>query len=83
MPILDNIADEISSIVQAGFKEVRERTSQGGQDVLLRRFRSQYGILSLEEITAIQDALGHQTGEDSPCPVCRISAQEEFKRSED
>ena len=83
MPILDNIADEISTIVQAGFREVRERTSQGGQDVLLRRFRSQYGTLSLEEITAIQDALGHEDGESNPCQVCRISAQEEFKRSED
>ncbi len=83
MTLLDNIAEEISGIVVAGFQDVQERTAQGGRDVLLRRFRSQYGMLSIEEITAIQGALGHEDSEKNPCPVCKISAQEEFKRSED
>ena len=83
MTMIDFLAEEVGRISKAAFNDVQERTAQKGTDALLRRFRSLYGRLSMDEITAIQEALGHQDGEDPPCKACKVMAQEEYKRTED
>jgi len=81
--LLDFVAAEIVQMVGGSIDEVVNQVAQGGEETLLRRLRKNYDNLSIEDITAIQQAAGHQMGEQKPCKVCRLLAQEEFKRAED
>lgn len=75
----DDMAGELSPIVQAAMREVNEFYQSDGHANLLRRFARKYGTLSIEDIAEIQQALGHQDGEESPCKVCQIMATKEVQ----
>ncbi len=79
----EGLSDEISPIVLAALEEVREFTRSGGHENLLRRFQRQYGTLSLEDISEISSALGHQDEEEKPCRVCQIMATKEVQLSQE
>lgn len=79
----DDIADEISPIIKAAMAEVQEFLHSDGRDSLMRRFQAKYGILSIDDIASIQDALGHQDGEADPCRVCKIMATKEVQMAQE
>lgn len=84
MPSLSqDISNEVIRIGRASLIEVRQRTVEDQSTAFLRRLRSSYDKLSLEEIGIISQALGHQDTEERPCKACKIIAQKEFDRAED
>ncbi len=78
-----SVTNEIIRIGRASLIEVRQRTVEDQSTVFLRRLRSSYDRLSLEEIGIISQALGHQDTEERPCKACKIIAQKEFDLAED
>ena len=83
MGLVDLITEEITRIAGMSLAEVRERTTEDKQNVLLRQLRSKYDRLSIDQILEIQASLGHQQGEASPCKACKIIAQKEYRLAED
>ncbi len=78
-----NMGEELTPIVKAALKEVEDFFGSNGMDSLMRRFRSQYDTLTLEQIAAIHQALGHQDDEENPCKACKIMAAEEVRLSKE
>lgn len=83
MALIDLVSEEITRIAGMGLSEVRERTTEDKQAVLLRQLRSKYDRLSLDQIAEIQASLGHHGGETHPCKACKIIAQKEYRLAED
>lgn len=77
--MMEQITDEILRVVDVGFTEVLGKLTVKRGEPLLRRFRENYANLKMEDIAAIQQAMGHHDDEDKPCPVCRIMAQKEYE----
>ncbi len=75
----NDMGDDLAPIVKAAMKELKDFFGSNGHDALLRRFKSQYDTLSLEDISAIHGALGHQDNEVMPCKICKIMAAEEVR----
>lgn len=81
--IMDKALAEVERIYGIAMEEVMQIAHQDSHDVLLRRFSSKYGTLSIEEKLAIRQALGHQDNERTPCKACRIIARKEYDQAED
>ena len=79
----DDMAGEMSPIVKAAMKEVNEFFRSDGRASLMRRFQQQYGKLSIDDISQIHTALGHQDGEEKPCKVCQIMATKEVQLAQE
>ena len=79
----DDISDDLAPIVKAAMKEVEEFYHSSGHENLLRRLQRQYGKLDVDDIAAIQTALGHQDGEEKPCRVCQIMATKEVQLAQE
>lgn len=78
-----DMAEEMAPVVIAAMAEVTEFFHSDGHDNLMRRFQRQYDTLSLEDIAAIQAALGHQDEEEKPCRVCQIMATKEVQLAQE
>ncbi len=79
----EDMAGDLSPIVQAAMKEVHEFLRSGGHENLMRRFQRKYGTLSIDDIAQIQAALGHQDDEDTPCRVCQVMATKEVQLAQE
>ena len=78
-----SITAEIVRIGRASLTEVRQRTVEDQSTSALRRLRSSYDKLSVEQIEVISQAIGHEDTEERPCKACKIIAQKEFDLAED
>ena len=83
MSLINLVSAEITRIAGLGLIEIRERTVEDKQTVLLRQLRTKYDKLSLDQIAEIQASLGHTQGEVNPCKACKIIAQKEYRLAED
>ena len=84
MPSLSaSITAEIVRIGRASLTEVRQRTVEDQGEAALRRLRSSYDKLSVEQIGVISQAIGHEDTEERPCKACKVIAQKEFDLAED
>lgn len=79
MAFLGDIAKEIAGDFKGLRNQLSDELSGDADELLLRRFRKQYDTLPNEAIIAIRDSLGHERGETTPCDVCNVIADEEFK----
>lgn len=82
-PFVDDIVADLSELVRGSVKSVEDMISEDTDAVLLRRLKRHYATLSLEEVVAIRDLLGHGDGENTPCPTCRFMARSEVEMLED
>jgi len=72
----------MSGIIGRALTIIDENVGYHAEDTLIRRLRANYDKLSIEQIQAIMQTMGHRLGEEKPCPVCKIIAQKEYARSE-
>lgn len=81
--LLDLVTEEISEIIGTALTELTNVSWQGSKTTMLRRLRSNYENLTLEQIDAIRSVMGHSHTEERPCEVCRIMALKEQQLNED
>ncbi len=79
----NDMGGDLAPIVKNAMEELRQFFGSNGHDALLRRLRSQYDTLSLEQLAAIHSVLGHQDGEETPCKACKIMASKEVSLSQE
>ena len=76
---LDDISADITDRFSGVVENITELMESNSGDALFRRFRASYAKLSVEDIAAAQNALGHIEGESTPCRGCRLMAQKELE----
>ncbi len=79
----NDMGDDLAPIVKAALKEIENFFGSNGTDSLMRRFKGMYATLSLDQIAAIHQTLGHQDNEAIPCKACKIMAAEEVRLSKE
>lgn len=80
---IDGVAQELMRVIGPGINLVLETATQQSDNILLRKFKQNYDKLTLEEIQAVEQVLGHSDSENAPCYVCRIIARKEWELNED
>lgn len=81
--IMEIATKEIEKVYGIAMREVQSLAQHDSKEALLRRFSKNYDTMNVEEIMAVQRALGHKDTEEKPCKACRIMARREYELAED
>jgi len=81
--LLEGVTDQMVDVINSAVDYLVDMMSSDQDDIILRRFRQQYSNLTVEQIVQVQEAFGHDDGEEKPCKVCKIMAEKEFALAED
>jgi hypothetical protein len=76
--LLESLSEDLADRFSGAVKTIEELMDANSGDTLFRRFKAAYATLPVEDIVAVQKALGHSEGETEPCKVCREMAKQEL-----